>query len=339
MLHIFLTAANAVLPIVLLILLGNLLRKVNFLNDNFIKTGNKLVFRIGLTCSLFVNVYNIPDFSSVSWSFVGYVLLITVIMFVLGYITAIKTTKIMERRGVVLQCVFRSNFAIIGMAIATALGGEEAAAVSSLVSAFVLPVFNIMGVIALTLFVRAPGEQKHSLKTVLLSIVKNPMIIGAFAGLVCVLLREVQMLAFHKTVFSIQRDIPFLFTAVSNIKSMTTPLALIITGAQFQFSAVKGMYKEILVGTLWRIVIAPVIGIGGALLIAEFGWISCGTAELSTMIALFGAPAAVSSAVMAGEMGSDEQLATQHVVWTTIGSALSVFLIVSALMMAGILNI
>ena len=56
MLHIFSTAANAVLPIVLLILFGNFLHKVGFLNDNFVKVGNKLVFTVGLTCSLFVNV-------------------------------------------------------------------------------------------------------------------------------------------------------------------------------------------------------------------------------------------------------------------------------------------
>jgi len=57
------------------------------------------------------------------------------------------------------------------------------------------------------------------------------------------------------------------------------------------------------------------------------------------MIALFGAPAAVSSVVMAGQMGSDEQLATQHLVWSSIGSVLTIFLQVCILMAAGILVI
>ena len=83
MLHIFSTAANAVLPIVLLILFGNLLRKVAFLNDNFVKVGNKLVFTVGLTCSLFVNVYNIDDFSSISWGFILFVYAVTVLLFIL----------------------------------------------------------------------------------------------------------------------------------------------------------------------------------------------------------------------------------------------------------------
>lgn len=339
MLHIFSTAANAVLPIVLLILLGNFLRMRGFLTEAFTSVGNKLVFRIGLTCTLFINVYNISDLSSVSWTFVGYVIAVTVVLFGLGYITAIRTTGMLQRRGVILQCTFRSNFAIIGMSLATALGGDEAAAVASLVSAFILPFFNILGVVALSLFAVDPDSQKHSLKTVLLSIVKNPMVIGAFAGLLCILLRQGQMLAFRQTVFSIRRDLPFVFGAMNNIKAMTTPLALIITGAQFKFSAVKGMCKEIVIGTLLRIVIAPVIGVGGALIAAHFGLLTCDTAEISTMIALFGAPAAVSSAVMAGEMGSDEQLATQHVVWTSIGSMFTVFLQVCILMAVGILKI
>lgn len=339
MLHIFTTAANAVLPIVALILFGNILSAVGFLNDNFVKIGNKLVFKIGLTCTLFINVYNISDFSSISWSFILFVYGVTVLLFVLGYVTAIVTTPLPERRGVILQCTFRCNFAIIGLSLATAVGGESATAVASLVSAFILPVFNILGVVALSLFVHADGNEKFSWKPVLLGIITNPMVLGALAGLVCILLRELQKKLFGSTVFTVKDGLPFVYTAINNIKVMTTPLALLITGAQFRFSAVKGMFKEIAVGTLWRIVFAPVIGIGAALLLCRWGVLHCGSGEIATLIALFGAPAAVSSVVMAGQMGSDEQLATQHLVWSSIGSVVTVFAAVCILMATGILII
>ena len=339
MLHIFTTAANAVLPIVLLILFGNLLRKVGFLNDNFVKVGNKLVFTVGLTCSLFVNVYNISDFSSISWSFILFTYAVTVLLFILGYVVAILTTNVMERRGVILQCTFRCNFAIIGLSLATALGGDSAAAQASLVSAFILPVFNILGVVALSLFVHQDDAKGFDLKPVLLGIIKNPMVIGAFVGLVCIGIRELQKLIFGDTVFTIKGNLPFVFTVINNIKVMTTPLALLITGAQFRFSAVKGMFKEIAVGTSLRIVVAPLLGISAALLLGHYGLIPCGTGEIATLIALFGAPSAVSSVVMAGQMGSDEQLATQHLVWSTIGSVFTIFATVCILMATGILNI
>ena len=44
--HIFVTAFNAVLPILLLILLGYFLKKRKFLSGDFLKIGNKLVFRV-----------------------------------------------------------------------------------------------------------------------------------------------------------------------------------------------------------------------------------------------------------------------------------------------------
>ena len=134
MLHIFQTAINAILPIILLILVGYWLRSAGMLTDAFVKAGNKLVFRVGLCCSLFVNVYNISDLSSISWSFIAYVILITVVLFGIGYLSAVATTNVMERRGVILQGVFRSNFAIIGQPLTAALASESAVAVTSVLS-------------------------------------------------------------------------------------------------------------------------------------------------------------------------------------------------------------
>lgn len=332
--HVFMTAVNAVVPILLLILLGSLLRKTGFLTEEFTRIGNKLVFRIGLACSLFVNVYNIPDLASVSWGFILYLVAVTAVLFGLGYVTAVATTKLDTQRGVILQSAFRSNFAIIGLSLATTLGGDEAAAVASLASAFILPLFNILGVIALSLFVKGEGNGKSG-KGILKSILKNPMVMGAAAGLFCLMIRELQKAVFGDCVFSIRQHLPFVFTAVNNIKSMTTPLALIILGAQFRFSAVKGMSRQIAVGTVWRIVIAPLIGVFGAVILHSTGLASWGTGEFATALALLGSPAAVSSAVMAGEMGSDEQLATQLVVWSSVGSVLTIFVGVCILMLGG----
>jgi predicted permease len=236
---------------------------------------------------------------------------------------------------VLLQSTFRSNFAIIGLSLATTLGGEPAAAVASLASAFILPIFNILGVIALSLFVQGAGGEKTGFRSIMKSILKNPMVMGAAAGLCCLLLREGQTALWSEPVFTLKEDLPFVFTALNNIKSMTTPLALIILGAQFRFSAVKGMFRQIVVGTAWRIVIAPLIGVCGAALLCSAGLFAWGSGEYATLLALLGSPAAVSSAVMAVEMGSDEQLATQLVVWSSVGSVLTIFAGVCILMLGG----
>ena len=67
--HIFFTAANAVLPILLLIVLGILLRNAGWVSESFLKTGNKLVFNIFLPAMLFINVYT-QNYYTESWLFV-----------------------------------------------------------------------------------------------------------------------------------------------------------------------------------------------------------------------------------------------------------------------------
>ena len=336
--NIFSTAANAVLPIVLLIVVGFVLKKRSFLSEDFLKIGNKLIFNVCLPVMLFVNVYNIESVSAMRWGLILYCVVMVVIIFLLGLVTALMTTKVISRRGVLLQCTFRSNFAIIGLSLAAAVGGNGAESMAAVVSAFVIPVYNILGVVALTIF--DENKKRHDFMGVLQSIIKNPLIIGAVAGLLCLVLRYVQEQIFGEVVVSIRQHLPFVFSAMSQLKDCTTPLALIILGGQFQFFAAREAMKEIVVGTLWRIVIAPLLGIGGAILLSRYtNLIGFGLDEYPAMVALFGSPTAVSSAIMARQMGGDGQLATQYVVWTSLGSIATLFLLVCALMSMGMLAV
>ncbi|MGM9600604.1 MAG: AEC family transporter [Faecousia sp.] len=335
---IFTTAFDAVAPIILLILLGYYLRQKKFFSEDFVKIGNKLVFNVCLPCMLFVNVYEIEGFSSIQWDIVIYSVAVIAVIFVLGLAVSVAATPVPQRRGVLLQCSFRSNFAVIGLSLAAALGGDEAEAVAAVISAFTIPVFNILAVISLSIFV---GEEagKKSFKSILMNIIKNPLIIGVVLGLLCVAYRSAQLTVYREVRFSLKTDMKFFYDCLTKLKAIASPFALLVLGGQFTFSAVKGMFKEIAVGTVFRLVIAPAIGIGGAVLLTDWKVLSCGVNEFPSLIALFGSPVAVSSAVMAGAMHNDEQLATQLVVWTSICSILTIFLQVCLLMAAGLLAV
>ena len=366
MLDVLLTSINAVFPIILLILLGYLLKRFKFLNDNFIKIGNKFVFKVCLPCMLCINIYdNMQSFADIRWDVVIYSTVVILIIFGLGLLTAILITKQQNRRGVILQCAFRSNFAIIGLTLVGRLGGDEA--LGGIISAFSIPVFNILAVVALSIFTEkeqsalgrealknpaptameegassSPGvkasKSKNSIKSILLNIVKNPLIIGVAVGLVLVGIREIERacgwikliedggVTKEVVAFRLSAELKFLYTAIKDLKAIASPLALIVLGGQFEFSAVKGMTKEIIAGTIWRIVVAPLIGIGVAILLSNYtDLFTFDSTVYPTLIALFGTPVAVSSAIMAGEMKNDEQLATQLVVWTSIGSIITIF--------------
>ena len=166
---IFATAANAVLPILLLILLGYGLRRINLINEEFTKLGNNLVFNVFLPLMLFDNVYTIESFSSINWPLVVYVVFIICLLFAIGYLAAVFSTKVPERRGVIMQCSYRSNFAIIGIPLASALGGPEAIAVTAVVSAFSMPFYNVFSVVSLTMFMKDGSGKRQSLKSVMMS--------------------------------------------------------------------------------------------------------------------------------------------------------------------------
>lgn len=336
---ILVTAVNALFPLILTILLGYFLKGRGFLSQDFLKVGNKLVFNICLPAMLFVNVYDIAGFSAINWDIVLYACAAFAVVVVAGFLITVLTTPVPERRGAIWQCTFRSNFGVIGLSLAGALGGEEAVAVAAILSSFTVPLFNVVSVIALSVFVDG-GKGKTSVKKILLNIAKNPLIIGAALGLGVLGIRELQNALFGQVLFSIRRDTYFIYKVLSNLKTMCTPMALLVLGGQFEFSAVKGLMKEIVSGTVARTVIAPLIGIGGAILVSNHtDWLACGVNEYPALIAMFGSPVAVSSAVMAGNMGSDEQLATQLVVWTSIFSILTIFVQVCILMGMGLLAV
>lgn len=334
--QILVTAMNAVLPIILLSVFGYWLKKIGFLNQQFAKTGNKFVFHVCLSTTLFINVYNISDFSDLAWDAVLYCCGVVCLLAILGFVAAVLTTKDPKRRGVLMHGVFRSNFAIIGLSLAAALGGDSAMGVASVVSAITIPLYNVLGVISLSIFNRDP-EHKFSFKNFIVSVLKNPMIVGALLGAVCILLRLVQTVVFGDVVFTIKDQLSPVYSVLNSLKTMTTPLALVVLGAQFEFSAVKGLLKEIFVGTLWRIILAPLLGVGLAVLLTEAGVLDFGVETYPTLIAMFGAPVAVSTAVIASEMGGDEQLATQLVVWTSLGSIVTIYIAVCLMMATGLL--
>ena len=58
--------------------------------------------------------------------------------------------------------------------------------------------------------------------------------------------------------------------------------------------------------------------------------------HFATYIGVFATPVAVSSAVMAKEMGGDDDLAGQLVVWTSLFSTVTIFVYVTVLKMLGI---
>ena len=331
----FLFALNAVLPIILLFLFGYFLKHIKFLSDIFFIQLNKFIFRIALPILLFYNIYSVESLSNINWTVIGFSVGGLLLIFLLAFVTVVLFIKDPKQKGVILQGAFRSNFALIGLPLAQALGSAEAITVMSFLFAFAIPISNILAVISLSMFQKNEHGRIDPF-AILKNIVKNPLIIAVFIGVIALVIRSfIPVDTEGIPIFMIKNQLAPVYQVIKWIKGTASPLALIALGGQFEISVVKKLKKQIIFGSLWRIVLAPLIILVAAYFVSlrnnNFDGI------FPALIALFASPVAVSSVIMAEEMDNDGQLAGQLVVWTSIGSVLTIFIIIVSLRSLGIL--
>lgn len=335
LLDLFIFALNAVMPIILLIALGFFLKKKGLFTKEFLKVGNKTVFRVLLPVLLFTNLAKMDGFSVLRVDLVLYVLLAIAILFGIGFLLTYTTTD-SKQKGVLLQCVFRSNFALIGVPLAQLMAGENGVQSAAVLSTFTIPVFNILSVISLSAYTGHHTSVGPKIRKILRDIAHNPLLWGVLAGVIFVCIKPLwNTLPTEATNFLGKFE--FLWTALDYLAKASTPVSLLVLGGQFELSHIKGLRKQIVLGVSGRLLFAPLLGVGGAVLLQQFGILHFDSGIYAALIALFATPVAVASAIMAEEMDNDGALAGQLVVWTTLLSSVVIFLTIVILRGLGLL--
>ena len=110
---------------------------------------------------------------------------------------------------------------------------------------------------------------------------------------------------------------------------------LFVLGTRLNLGAVHSILPQLTMGVLLRLVVSPLLVIGTAVLLRDPLGVT--NIELASLVAVSATPVAVSSAVMVQELGGDDQLASQLVVWTSVLSLFSIFAIVYTLRAVGLL--
>lgn len=327
MFEVFSFSFNAVAPILLLTITGYIIKLTKLFDDSFFKKCNTMVFKVFLPILLFKNVYDIKSIGEINVPALGYCVVAILLLCLIGNISARAFAQHKGQKGVINQCAFRSNYAIIGIPLAESLGTAQAVAFAGVLSAVSIPLFNVLAVIILSHYSEKNSEPQ--LKETLRSASKNPLIRGVAIGIVVLLIRNfIPVDSTGELVFSLKNKLPFIYTTVANLSKVASPLALVVLGARFDFASVKSLLKPISWSVFLRLVVAPVLGVGGAVLLSTSGVMNFTSTEYPALISLFSTPIAVSSAVMVCEIGGDEQLAGQLVVWTSLLSVFSIFITV-----------
>ena len=325
----FLYATRAILPILLTIAAGYVTRRVGSWDQKFYKSLNKLCFHLFLPINLFCNIYGIEDLSQTNWGLAGFLFAGIFASMFLGMILTKWLVRDPLQKGPMVQASFRSNQAVLGLPLANALGGQAAMGFASIASAICVPLFNVLAVIVLTIY---SGDTKKINPVQLLGkIFKNPLIMASVSAILMVGLRQTGMIP----AYILRDSLPSVYKVLMGFGKVASPVMLFALGAGLDFKATGHLFPQISLGVLTRLVLSPVLVIGTALMLREP--LALTTMEMPTLVAMCASPVAVSSSVMVQEIGGDDQLASQLVVWSSVLSMVSIFVITFILRAMGTL--
>ena len=300
MVEAFSVAAGAVIPYLIYLALGFLLKQGKILDEAFASRLNQVIFQAFYPVTMFYNTHAI----SLDLGNCGKLMAVAaaLLLGVIGLSLAIVPRLVKEnpRRGVIVQSLYRSNIVLYAMGLAESLFGRAGAQGASVLIAVFVPVYNVTAIAVLEHY--RGGKLGFSLVG---KVLRNPLFLGAVAGIVFSLLPVTLPSPVENT--------------VAALSGVTTPLALIVLGATLKLSSVR---KNLLciTGTLAvKMVVIPAVSLAAAKL-AGFG-------PLDTFLCfiVFATPIAVNAYTMAENMGGDGQLAGELVAASTILSLFTLF--------------
>lgn len=302
-------------PVFIILFLGYFLKQKSIIDESFVKKSSGLVFNISLPVFLFLELIK-TDYSTLfAPGLIGFVYAGIFISFSGVWLLANKLRLDRQDKGVFVQGAFRSNFAIIGLALIFSIFGEASVPKGSLVLAFIVPIFNFLSVMVLE--VTLAESSKVDYKKIVLSIIKSPLILSVIVSVPFSLWKIPLNNTLHKT--------------GEYIASLTLPLALIGIGGSLDFSKIRSISKEAINATLLKIVWIPLVMTYAAYLFGFRG------DDLGIIFVFFSSPTAVVSFIMAYSMGGNSKLAANIVVLSTLGASLTTSLGIFILRITGLI--
>lgn len=298
---------SVTLPTILLMLLGVFLRRRQFVDDAFCNTASKVIFSFTLPALIFLNVLKSPLNYGAQLNLILTGVIGTLIIYIAAEWWAAKYIRERNNRCIFTQGTFRTNAAILGLALAINAYGEVGLAPSLLYISCLVIIFNTLGVVTI---LNSLSDEKPSPAKLTKAIFKNPLIQAIIAGLVF-------------NYFQIQMPKPLMQT-VRSLSYVTLPLALICIGATIDFKALRQFSKQGEESDLNRIVMysAAIRLVGAPMFLFVLGkWVFGLTPmQLGILFLTASAPVASATYAMTRAYGGNGTAAANLIGITTVGS-------------------
>ena len=305
---------NTLAPVFLLVALGAVLQRTEFVSVNFLREANRLTYWLGLPALLFSQLAGSFQEAAGAKPMLGAMVTATVLTIVTGYLAAWALRVPEAAAGTFVQGAFRGNLAFVGLPIIFTLPDAPLGAGLTVRSAAVITVapmmvfYNLAAVVVLLL-----SQHPISWKMVrpfLKQLATTPPLLATIAGVSFALMGWKLPASVDKT--------------FASLGEMALPLGLLGVGGAIVTSRLGGAWRQPLAAALVKTVAGPALGwaVGRGL--------GLGALELKMVLILMACPVAIVSYTMALEMKGDEAIASGAIVLSVLTSLVTLAVIVGA---------
>lgn len=230
--------ANTLLPLILCISIGAISKKLDYLDQAFWHKLDLLNYYLLFPSLLFFSLataqVEFSQLTSTLTTLIGSLSILIVLFFIAKFCFKIPAYNF----GVYFQANVRFS-TYIGLALVSSLFHTQGLTIFSLILAIAIPLLNVFAVLSLIDFAQT------SIKSITLSLIKNPAIIACSAGIL-----------FKFSDFTLIEGTQSVLKMLANT---SLPLGLMTIGAGLQFSLSKNDAGKIVLNSLSRLLLLPLV--------------------------------------------------------------------------------
>ena len=273
----------ALLPIVLLIMLGMGLRRLGFLAEGFWLQAERLSYYVLVPC-LFFHSLATAKLDALPARELATTLILSILA-VAALLVALR--PVLRVDGPTFTSIFQGGIRFnnyVGVTLAAGLFGAQGIALAALCSAAIVPTVNILCVLV---FARH-GSARLSGRGIARQLVTNPLVLGSFAGI-----------GFQLLGLGLPSGVE---PALRALGAASLPLGLLCVGAALEFGSLRGWMAPVATSSAIKFLAMPVVTVLVASLMGLTG------PALVTALLFQALPTASSAYIMARQLGGDAPL-------------------------------
>ncbi len=284
-------------PIFIIIAFGFFLTHKRVLSERFISEANRFVFQFPLPFLIFIGIVK-SGLKSTGCLPIAAVTVPSLVVMGIALVVAKIARYKGDKLGSFVQSTFHGNVTYVGFAVLFYMFGEEGLEKGSLLAGTLIIFNNALAIIILSL---TSAGHRSPLK-IAGSIIRTPIIMATFAAVIFVLLRL---------------SMPsVLMKSLEIVANISLPLALIIIGGSISPAMLRKTFRPAIITTVLKMLIL----LGIAFLF--YRMCSPDISRAVPAMVLLATPTAITTYIMARELGGDAELASGCITLSTFASPL-----------------